>query len=88
MVMATWLQHALGLDSRLKALVPAWRCRSHHPCGIHGHEEAFGGCSRGYVEASTALRGPGWTIVRVVIRLPARRGGRVALGLGARWGNQ
>ena len=85
MVMATWLQQALGLDSRLNALVAGVALSfAIIPVVFTVSEEAFGAVPRSYVEASTALGAARWqTIVRVVI--PAAGPGvaaGIALGLG------
>jgi phosphate transport system permease protein len=85
MVMATWLQQALGLDSRLNALVAGVALSfAIIPVIFTVSEEAFGAVPRSYVEASTALGAARWqTIVRVVI--PAAGPGvaaGIALGLG------
>ena len=83
MVMATWLQQALGLDSRLNALVAGVALSfAIIPVVFTVSEEAFGAVPRSYVEASTALGAARWqTIVRVVI--PAAGPG-VAAGVGQR----
>ena len=85
MVMATWLQQALGLDSRLNALVAGVALSfAIIPVIFTVSEEAFGAVPRSYVEASTALGAARWqTIVRVVV--PAAGPGvaaGIALGLG------
>ncbi len=85
MVMATWLQQALGLDSRLNALVAGVALSfAIIPVIFTVSEEAFGAVPRSYVEASTALGAARWqTIVRVV--MPAAGPGvaaGIALGLG------
>ncbi len=85
MVMATWLQQVLGLDSRLNALVAGVALSfAIIPVIFTVSEEAFGAVPRSYVEASTALGAARWqTIVRVV--MPAAGPGvaaGIALGLG------
>ena len=85
MVMATWLQQALGLESRLNALVAGVALSfAIIPVVFTVSEEAFGAVPRSYVEASTALGAARWqTIVRVVV--PAAGPGvaaGIALGLG------
>jgi phosphate transport system permease protein len=85
MVMATWLQQALGLDSRLNALVAGIALSfAIIPVVFTVSEEAFGAVPRSYVEASTALGAARWqTIVRVVV--PAAGPGvaaGIALGMG------
>ncbi|HJX52494.1 MAG TPA: phosphate ABC transporter permease subunit PstC, partial [Polyangia bacterium] len=85
MVMASWLQQALGLDSRLNALVAGVALSfAIIPVIFTVSEEAFGAVPRSYVEASTALGAARWqTIVRVVI--PAAGPGvaaGIALGFG------
>ena len=85
MVMASWLQQALGLDSRLNALVAGVALSfAIIPVVFTVSEEAFGAVPRSYVEASTALGAARWqTIVRVVV--PAAGPGvaaGIALGLG------
>jgi phosphate transport system permease protein len=85
MVMASWMQQVLGLDSRLNALVAGVALSfAIIPVVFTVSEEAFGAVPRSYVEASTALGAARWqTIVRVVI--PAAGPGvaaGIALGLG------
>ena len=85
MVMASWMQQALGLDSRLNALVAGVALSfAIIPVVFTVSEEAFGAVPRSYVEASTALGAARWqTIVRVVV--PAAGPGvaaGIALGLG------
>lgn len=85
MVMASWFQDRLDLDSRLNALVAGVALSfAIIPVIFTVSEEAFGAVPRSYVEASTALGAPRWqTIVRVI--LPAASPGvaaGVALGLG------
>ncbi|HVZ74723.1 MAG TPA: phosphate ABC transporter permease subunit PstC [Polyangia bacterium] len=84
-VMATWFQDRLGLDSRLNALVSgAALSIAVIPVIFTLSEEAFRAVPRSYVEASTALGAARWqTILRVL--LPAASPGiaaGVALGLG------
>jgi phosphate transport system permease protein len=85
MVMASWFQDRLDLDSRLNALVAGVALSfAIIPVIFTVSEEAFGAVPRSYVEASTALGAPRWqTIVRVI--LPAASPGvaaGVALGMG------
>jgi len=85
MVMATWMQDAFGLESRLNALVAGVALSfAIVPVIFTISEEAFGAVPRSYVEASTALGAARWqTVVRVL--LPAASPGiaaGVALGLG------
>ncbi len=85
MVMATWFQDWLGLDSRLNAIVAGVALSfAIIPVVFTVSEEAFGAVPRSYVEASTALGAPRWqTIVRVLV--PAAGPGLaagIALGLG------
>jgi phosphate transport system permease protein len=85
MVMATWFQDWLGLESRLNALVAGVALSfAIIPVVFTISEEAFGSVPRSYVEASTALGAARWqTVLRVV--LPAASPGvaaGVALGLG------
>jgi phosphate transport system permease protein len=85
MVMATWFQNRLGLESRLNALVSGVALSfAVIPVIFTLAEEALRAVPRSYVEASTALGAARWqTIVRVV--LPAASPGiaaGVALGLG------
>jgi phosphate transport system permease protein len=85
MVMASWFQHALGLESRLNALVAGIALSfAIVPLIFTISEEALGAVPRSYVEASTALGAARWqTIVRVLV--PAASPGiaaAVALGLG------
>jgi phosphate transport system permease protein len=84
-VMATWFQDWLGLDSRLNAIVAGVALSfAIIPVIFTISEEAFGAVPRSYIEASTALGAARWqTIVRVLI--PAASPGlaaAVALGLG------
>jgi phosphate transport system permease protein len=84
-VMATWFQNLLGLESRLNAIVSgvALSCAV-IPVIFTLSEEAFRAVPRSYIEASTALGAARWqTILRVL--LPAASPGiaaGVALGLG------
>jgi phosphate transport system permease protein len=85
MVMATWMQDAFGLESRLNAIVAGLALSfAIIPVIFTISEEAFGAVPRSYVEASIALGAARWqTILRVV--LPAASPGiaaGVALGLG------
>jgi phosphate transport system permease protein len=85
MVMATWMQNAFGLESRLNAIVAGLALSfAIIPVIFTISEEAFGAVPRSYVEASVALGAARWqTIVHVV--LPAASPGiaaGVALGLG------
>jgi phosphate transport system permease protein len=85
MIMATWFQHVLGLESRLNALVSGVALSfAVIPLIFTFAEEALRAVPRSYVEASTALGAARWqTIARVV--LPAASPGiaaGVALGLG------
>jgi phosphate transport system permease protein len=85
MVMASWLQSWLGLESRLNALVAGLALSfAIIPLIFTISEEALGAVPRSYVEASTALGAARWqTIVRVLV--PAASPGiaaAVALGLG------
>jgi ABC-type phosphate transport system permease subunit len=85
MVMATWFQDYLGLESRLSALVAGVALSfAIIPVIFTISEEAIGAVPRSYVEASLALGAAKWqTIVKVV--LPAASPGiaaGVALGLG------
>ena len=85
MVMASWLQDAFGLESRLNAIVAGLALSfAIIPVIFTISEEAFGAVPRSYVEASIALGAARWqTILRVV--LPAASPGiaaGVALGLG------
>jgi phosphate transport system permease protein len=85
MVMASWFQHWLGLESRLNALVAGVALSfAIIPLIFTISEEALGAVPRSYVEASTALGAARWqTIVRVLV--PAASPGiaaAVALGLG------
>jgi phosphate transport system permease protein len=85
MVMASWMQQALGLDSRLNALVAGVALSfAIIPVVFTVSEEAFGAVPRSYVEASTALGAARWqTILRVIV--PAAGPGvaaGIALGLG------
>jgi phosphate transport system permease protein len=84
-VMATWFQDWLGLESRLNAIVAGVALSfAIIPVVFTISEEAFGAVPRSYIEASTALGAARWqTIVRVLI--PAASPGlaaAVALGLG------
>ena len=84
-VMATWFQDFLGLESRLNAIVAGVALSfAIIPVVFTISEEAFGAVPRSYIEASTALGAARWqTIVRVLI--PAASPGlaaAVALGLG------
>ena len=85
MVMATWMQDAFGIESRLNAIVAGLALSfAIIPVIFTISEEAFGAVPRSYVEASVALGAARWqTILRVV--LPAASPGiaaGVALGLG------
>jgi phosphate transport system permease protein len=85
MVMATFLQDWLGLDSRLNALVAGVALSfAIIPVVFTVSEEAFGAVPPSYVEASTALGAARWqTILRVLV--PAAGPGvaaGIALGLG------
>jgi phosphate transport system permease protein len=85
MVMATWMQDAFGLESRLNAIVAGLALSfAIIPVIFTISEEAFGAVPRSYVEASVALGAARWqTTLRVV--LPAASPGiaaGVALGLG------
>jgi len=85
MVMASWIQDAFGLESRLNAIVAGLALSfAIIPVIFTISEEAFGAVPRSYVEASIALGAARWqTILRVV--LPAASPGiaaGVALGLG------
>jgi phosphate transport system permease protein len=85
MVMASWFQSWLGLESRLNALVAGVALSfAIIPVIFTISEEALGAVPRSYVEASTALGAARWqTIVRVLV--PAASPGiaaAVALGLG------
>lgn len=85
MVMATWMQDAFGLESRLNAVVAGVALSfAIIPVIFTISEEAFGAVPRSYVEASVALGAARWqTVARVLI--PAASPGiaaGVALGLG------
>jgi phosphate transport system permease protein len=85
LVMATFFQDFLGLESRLNALVAGVALSfAIIPVVFTISEEAFGAVPRSYVEASTALGAARWqTVLRVII--PAASPGLaagVALGLG------
>ena len=85
MVMASWMQDAFGIESRLNAIVAGLALSfAIIPVIFTISEEAFGAVPRSYVEASVALGAARWqTILRVV--LPAASPGiaaGVALGLG------
>jgi phosphate transport system permease protein len=85
MVMASWMQDAFGLESRLNAIVAGLALSfAIIPVIFTISEEAFGAVPRSYVEASVALGAARWqTTLRVV--LPAASPGiaaGVALGLG------
>jgi phosphate transport system permease protein len=85
LVMATWFQDWLGLESRLNAIVAGVALSfAIVPVIFTISEEAFGAVPRSYVEASTALGAARWqTVLRVII--PAASPGLaagVALGLG------
>jgi phosphate transport system permease protein len=85
MVMASWFQDLLGLESRLNALVAGVALSfAIIPLIFTISEEALGAVPRSYIEASTALGAARWqTIVRVLV--PAASPGiaaAVALGLG------
>lgn len=85
MVMASWFQDYLGLESRLNAIVAGVALSfAIIPVIFTISEEAFGAVPRSYVEASTALGAARWqTVLRVVV--PAASPGLaagVALGLG------
>ena len=84
-VMASYFQDWLGLESRLNAIVAGVALSfSIIPVIFTISEEAFGAVPRSYIEASTALGAARWqTVVRVII--PAASPGLaagVALGLG------
>jgi len=84
-VMATWLQDHLGLESRLNAIVAGVALSfAIIPVIFTISEEALGAVPRSYVEASTALGAAKWqTVLRVV--LPAASPGvaaAIALGTG------
>jgi phosphate transport system permease protein len=85
LVMATFFQDFLGLESRLNALVAGVALSfAIIPVVFTISEEAFGAVPRSYVVASTALGAARWqTVLRVII--PAASPGLaagVALGLG------
>ncbi len=85
MVMATFVQDAFGLESRLNAVVSGLALSiAVIPVVFTISEEAFGAVPRSYVEASTALGAARWqTTLRVIV--PAASPGiaaAVALGLG------
>ncbi len=85
MVMASWFQDTLGLESRLNALVAGVALSvAIIPVVFTISEEAFGAVPRSYIEASTALGAARWqTTLRVVV--PAASPGIAAgmsLGLG------
>jgi phosphate transport system permease protein len=85
MVMASWFQNVLGLDSRLNALVAGVALSlAVIPVIFTISEEAFGAVPRSYIEASTALGAARYqTVLRVLV--PAASPGiaaAVALGLG------
>ena len=82
-VMATWFQDWLGLESRLNAIVAGVALSfAIIPVIFTISEEAFGAVPRSYIEASTALGAARWqTIVRVLI--PAASPGLAAAW---RWG--
>jgi len=85
MVMATWFQDWLGLESRLNAIVAGVALSfAIIPVIFTISEEAFGAVPRSYVEASTALGAARWqTVLKVIV--PAASPGlaaAVALGLG------
>jgi phosphate transport system permease protein len=85
MVMATWFQGWLGLESRLNAIVAGVALSfAIIPVIFTISEEAFNAVPRSYVEASTALGAARWqTVLRVIV--PAASPGLaagVALGLG------
>ena len=85
MVMASWFQDLLGLESRLNAIVAGVALSfAIIPVIFTISEEAFGAVPRSYIEASTALGAARYqTVVRVLI--PAASPGiaaAVALGLG------
>ena len=89
MVMASWFQSALGLDSRLNALVAGVALSfAVIPVIFTVCEEALGAVPPSYVEASVALGAARWqTILKVV--LPAAAPGiaaSIALGLGRAFG--
>jgi phosphate transport system permease protein len=85
MVMASWMQDGLGLESRLNALVAGVALSfAIIPVVFTVSEEAFGAVPRSYVEASTALGAARWqTIVHVLVPSagPGVAAG-VALGMG------
>jgi phosphate transport system permease protein len=84
-VMASWFQDALHLDSRLNALVSGVALSfAVIPVIFTLSEEAFRAVPRSYVEASTALGAARWQTILHVL-LPAASPGiaaGVALGLG------
>ena len=85
MIMASWFQNVLGLESRLNALVSGVALSiAVIPVIFTLSEEALRAVPRSYVEASIALGAARWqTIMRVV--LPAASPGiaaGIALGLG------
>jgi phosphate transport system permease protein len=89
MVMASWFQSALGLDSRLNAIVAGVALSfAVIPVIFTVCEEALGAVPASYVEASVALGAARWqSITRVV--LPAAAPGiaaSIALGLGRAFG--
>ncbi len=89
MVMASWFQDLLHLESRLNALVSGVALSfAVIPVIFTLSEEALRAVPRSYVEASIALGAARWqTIARVILPAasPGHRGGR-RLGAGARRG--
>ena len=89
MVMATWMQDAFGLESRLNALVAGVALSfAIIPVIFTISEEAFGAVPRSYVEASVALGAARWQTISKVV-LPAAAPGvaaGIALGLGRAFG--
>jgi len=89
MVMASWFQDALGLDSRLNALVAGVALSfAVIPVIFTVCEEALGAVPPSYVEASVALGAARWQTITHVV-LPAAAPGiaaGIALGLGRAFG--
>ncbi|HMC95383.1 MAG TPA: ABC transporter permease subunit, partial [Polyangia bacterium] len=85
MIMASWFQNLLGLESRLNALVSGVALSfAVIPVIFTFAEEALRAVPRSYVEASTALGAARWQTIAQVV-LPAASPGiaaGVALGLG------
>jgi phosphate transport system permease protein len=88
-VMASWFQDVLGLESRLNALVAGVALSfAVIPVIFTVSEEALGAVPRSYVEASVALGAARWQTITKVI-LPATAPGiaaGIALGLGRAFG--